>query len=149
MLKFYIDNNGDVQSIEINELREKLNCLYGCPMPSGVAPKYEMGERVMYACHKKYGDYHYESDRFNSEEDAQEWLEEQDAEENPTVSKVTEYFVGYNSFGKFNERDKFDTKAEAIEWLNSACDYLILNTDEFYYDSQEEAQAFLDELSEA
>jgi len=107
MNKFYINNEGKIESISIEDLRHQLNRTNGTPMSRGTAPKYEYSERM-----------------------------------------ITEFVVGYNSFGKFHECDKFDTEQEAIEWLNSACDELISSDQErSYYDSEADAQNALDEIN--
>ena len=153
MNKFYINNEGKIESVSIEDLRHQLNRINGTPMPRGIAPKYEHSERMAYSCGKgnlSISSEISETERFYDEQEANDWYEEFDKFErqNYAIKPINEFVVGYNAFGKFHECDKFDTEAGAIEWLNSACDELILNDQErSYYDSEAEAQTALDELN--
>jgi len=151
MNKYYISNESKIESVSIEDLRNQLNRINGTPMPRGIAPKYEYSERMAYSCGagSVRGGIE-EKERFYDEQEANDWFYEYEESErqNYAIVPLAEYAVGYNAFGKFHECDKFDTEAEAIEWLNSACDELISNDQErSYYDSEEEAQAALDEVN--
>lgn len=104
--KFYIDTNGVIQSVDLDELRDQLNMRKGTTMPRGIAPKYEIQERTVFV-------------------------------------------AGYNAFQKFHDCQTFDTEADAIEWLNNACDELISDDQErSYYDTEEEARIALNQFNE-